>query len=219
MRELYEKQLEKLKQYIEEMGRLIEKAIEDAVDALVKKNPEEAEDTASHDDEVNHMEREIENLCLNLLLTQQPVATDLRMVSSALKMATDMERIGDHAADISEITLILAKTGYPNESDLEQLQKMAAEAIRMVKDSVEAYMTKDAQKAIDVIRHDDVVDQYFVDIKQTIIKEINDNIRNGEQEADVLMIAKYLERIGDHATNIAEWVLFYITGEHPDIPV
>lgn len=219
MRELYEKQLEKLKRYIEEMGVLIEQAVRDALDALLEKNAEEAKKTVSHDEDVNHMEREIENLCLNLLLSQQPVATDLRLVSAALKMVTDMERIGDHAADISEITLILSQSGYPDKADMEQIKKMAEETMAMVKDSIDACLEKSTQKAVSVIRRDDVVDQYFVDIKQTIIRQINENIQNGEQAADVLMIAKYLERIGDHATNIAEWVVFYITGEHPDVAV
>lgn len=212
MRDHYEEQLRKLNEYVAEMGELIEKAISDAMDALMHKDVEEAQNTINYDNRIDHMEREIEGLCLNLLLSQQPVATDLRMVSAALKMITDMERIGDHAADISEITLALAKTGYP--SDLSQIQKMADETMRMVKNSMEAYLEKDMQKASAVIRQDDIVDDCFVRIKRDVIRQINENIRNGEQAADVLMIVKYLERIGDHATNIAEWVLFYITGGH-----
>lgn len=217
MRNNYNGQLRKLNDYVARMGELIEKAIRDAIDALMEENIEEARNTIRYDDRINHMEREIEGLCLNLLLSQQPVATDLRMVSAALKMITDMERIGDHAADISEITLLLAKSGYPD--DLGEMSAMAEETMYMVKSSVAAYVEKDLQKAEKVIRHDDVVDNYFVKIKQRVIQQINENIQNGEQAADVLMIAKYLERIGDHATNIAEWVLFYITGSHPEIPV
>ena len=148
-------------------------------------------------------------------LTQQPVATDLRQISSAIKMVTDMERIGDHAADISEITLLLTQSGYPH--DLTEVKKMAKETINMLKDSLDAYIEKNAQKAVKVIHQDDVVDDYFSRIKKEIIRQINESSEGGEQEADLLMIIKYLERIGDHATNIAEWVLFYITGEHPDV--
>lgn len=217
MRDRYEAQLGTLNRYIEEMGEEIEKAISQAIDALLEKNPESARETIRQDLAVNHKEREIENLCLKLLLSQQPVATDLRMVSAALKMVTDMERIGDHAADISEITLLLVETGYPN--DLLGIRKMAEETIYMVKESIAAYMERNGRRALEVIRHDDVVDACFVEIKRSLITQINESVKNGEQAADILLIAKYLERIGDHATNIAEWVLFYITGEHPAKPV
>ena len=152
---------------------------------------------------------------MQLLLSQQPVATELRQISSAIKMVTDMERIGDHAADISDITLQLVQSGYPH--DLSNVKKMAEETTHMLKDSLDAYIEKDAQKAVKVIHQDDVVDEYFSNIKKEIIRQINESSEGGEQEADLLMIIKYLERIGDHATNIAEWVLFYITGEHPEI--
>lgn len=214
MRDYYEGQLKTLNCYIEEMGEGIERAISGAIDALLKKNIEDAKKTIQRDAEVDHKEREIENLCLKLLLSQQPVASDLRMVSAALKMVTDMERIGDHAADISEITLLLIEAGYPN--DLSAIWKMAEETIFMVKESITAYIERSEQKALAVIDHDDVVDVYFAEIKNDIITQINENIQNGEQAADILMIAKYLERIGDHATNIAEWIVFYITGEHPE---
>ncbi|MDO4345582.1 MAG: phosphate signaling complex protein PhoU [Eubacteriales bacterium] len=217
MRDYYEGQLEKLNKNVVMMGQLAAEAICHAMDALLKKDTEEAKETIHYDDHIDRMEREIENLCLNLLLSQQPVAADLRMVSSALKMITDMERIGDHAADISEITLLLAKNGYPD--NLDEVRKMAEETIRMVTDSVDAYIQKDTGKAMEVIRRDDVVDQYFTEIKKAIIRQINENIQSGEQAADVLMIVKYLERIGDHAVNLAEWVLFYITGAHPEVSV
>lgn len=212
MRDFYDKQLEKLNNYLEEMGTLIEHAIQESISALMKQDKEEAEKTIRYDSEINNKEREIENLCMSLLLSQQPVATDLRMVSAALKMVTDMERIGDHAADIAELTLLLAENGVP--TDLSEIEKMAKETTYMVKESVDAYIQRDTNKASQVIKYDDVVDDYFVKIRKMIIKRINENIQDGEQAADVLMIAKYLERIGDHATNIAEWVLFYITGEH-----
>ena len=212
MRDFYDKQLEKLNNYLEKMGTLIEHAIQESISALMKQDKEEAEKTIRYDSEINNKEREIENLCMSLLLSQQPVATDLRMVSAALKMVTDMERIGDHAADIAELTLLLAENGVP--TDLSEIEKMAKETTYMVKESVDAYIQRDTNKASQVIKYDDVVDDYFVKIRKMIIKRINENIQDGEQAADVLMIAKYLERIGDHATNIAEWVLFYITGEH-----
>lgn len=217
MRDYYEAQLKTLNRYMEEMGEKMEQAISGAVDALLKKDTENAKKMIQYDSEIDHKEREIENLCLKLLLSQQPVASDLRMVSAALKMVTDMERIGDHAADISEITLLLIEAGYPN--DLSAIRKMVKETIFMVKESISAYTERNEQKAIAVIGHDDVVDAYFVEIKNDVIAQINENIQNGEQAADILMIAKYLERIGDHATNIAEWILFYITGEHPEEPV
>ena len=212
MRDFYDKQLEKLNNYLEEMGTLIEHAIQESISALMKQDKEEAEKTIRYDSEINNKEREIENLCMSLLLSQQPVATDLRMVSAALKMVTDMERIGDQAADIAELTLLLAENGVP--TDLSEIEKMAKETTYMVKESVDAYIQRDTNKASQVIKYDDVVDDYFVKIRKMIIKRINENIQDGEQAADILMIAKYLERIGDHATNIAEWVLFYITGEH-----
>lgn len=214
MRDFYEKQLERLNSYLEEMGILIEHAIQESILALMRQDREEAKKTIQYDSEINNKEREIENLCMTLLLSQQPVATDLRMVSAALKMVTDMERIGDHAADIAELTLLLAENGVP--ADLSEIEKMAKETTYMVKESVDAYIQRDIKKASHVIAYDDVVDDYFVKIRKMIIKRINENIQDGEQAADILMIAKYLERIGDHATNIAEWVLFYITGEHPE---
>lgn len=212
MRNFYGKQLEELNQHVLEMGQYIEEAIDGAIRALMEKDAESAKKTIRHDAKVNHKEKEIESLCMRLLLSQQPVATDLRMVSAALKMITDMERIGDNAADISEITLLLIEAGYP--SDLSKVKKMAEETIFMVKESVTAYVERDMERAKNVIDHDDVVDGYFSEIRKDIIGEINANIQHGEQAADVLMIVKYLERIGDHATNIAEWILYHITGEH-----
>lgn len=216
MRDLYERQLQELLDLIREMGRRIEDGISGAIDALICRNREEAGHIIQYDEEVNLLQRKIENLCFQLLLRQQPVATDLRMVSSALKIVTDMERIGDHAADISEITLLLTEAGYPR--DLMEIQKMAEEALSMVTDSICAYIEKDGRKAAEVICRDDLVDQYFLRIKQGVIRQINESMEGGEQEADLLMIAKYLERIGDHATNIAEWVLYYLTGECPETP-
>lgn len=215
MRDYYNKQLSELEKMMCDMGQMIETAIEDAMTALLEKDQEKAKEIIQNDEKVDHQQKKIEDLCMQLLLSQQPVATDLRRISSAIKMVTDMERIGDHAADISEITLLLTQSGYPH--DLTEVKKMAKETINMLKDSLDAYIEKNAQKAVKVIHQDDVVDDYFSRIKKEIIRQINESNEGGEQEADLLMIIKYLERIGDHATNIAEWVLFYITGEHPDV--
>ncbi len=215
MRDYYNKQLSELEKMMCDMGQMIETAIEDAMTALLEKDQEKAKEIIQNDEKVDHQQKKIEDLCMQLLLSQQPVATDLRQISSAIKMVTDMERIGDHAADISEITLQLAQSGYPH--DLTEVKKMAKETTHMLKDSLDAYIEKNAQKAVKVIHQDDVVDDYFSRIKKEIIRQINESSEGGEQEADLLMIIKYLERIGDHATNIAEWVLFYITGEHPDV--
>ena len=215
MRDYYNKQLSELEKMMCDMGQMIETAIEDAMTALLEKDQEKAKEIIQNDEKVDHQQKKIEDLCMQLLLSQQPVATDLRQISSAIKMVTDMERIGDHAADISEITLQLTQSGYP--LDLTEVKKMAKETINMLKDSLDAYIEKNAQKAVKVIHQDDVVDDYFSRIKKEIIRQINESSEGGEQEADLLMIIKYLERIGDHATNIAEWVLFYITGEHPDV--
>lgn len=211
MRDKYINQLRKLNNLLIEMGHLIEESIELAVTALVNQDVEKAKRAIAFDENIDDMEKEIENLCLNLLLCQQPVAKDLRFVSAAMKMVTDMERIGDQAADISEITLLLAKESYIKE--LSNIKKMAVETTDMVMKSIEAYIENNSIKARDVIAQDDVVDALFQDTKTELITLINENIENGEQAADFLMIAKYFERIGDHATNIAEWVIFSIEGE------
>ncbi|MBP3886319.1 MAG: phosphate signaling complex protein PhoU [Cellulosilyticum sp.] len=212
MRNRFDRQLQDLNNQMLEMGTLIEKAIELAISALVNKDSEKAEQAIAFDDEINEQEKKIERLCLKLLLEQQPVAKDLRIVSAALKMITDMERIGDHASDISEITLVLAK--QENVKILEQVKTMAKETARMVIKSVEAFVDRDVNLAKQVIKQDDVVDQLFNEVKGELIRLINENTKDGEQAIDLLMIGKYFERIGDHATNIAEWVIFSITGKH-----
>ena len=212
MRNRFDRELIHLNDELIEMGSLIEKAIEKAISALVNQDAELARETIMMDEEIDDKEREIEHLCLKLLLQQQPVAKDLRVISSALKMITDMERIGDQASDISEITLQLADKKYIKE--LETIQNMAKEASVMLVISIEAFVNKDVVLAGEVIGKDDVVDDLFMKVKNELIELISRNTDNGEQATDFLMIAKYLERIGDHATNIAEWVIFSITGEH-----
>ncbi len=212
MRNRFDRELVQLNDELIEMGSLIEKAIEMAVSALVKQDVELAKQTIEMDTEIDNQERTIESLCLKLLLQQQPVAKDLRVISAALKMITDMERIGDHASDISEITIQLADQKYIKE--LERTQEMAKEATVMLVKSIEAFVNKDIVLAGEVIGRDDRVDELFTEVKDELIDLIHEDTNNGAQAADFLMIAKYLERIGDHATNIAEWVIFSITGQH-----
>lgn len=214
MRNRFDRQLEQLNNEMIEMGTMIEKAISEAVSALVSQNVEKAKAAIDGDDEIDHQERKIESLCLRLLLQQQPVARDLRQISSALKMITDMERIGDHAADISEITISLADQPYIKK--LEHIQEMAKETMGMLVDAIGAFVEKNKEKAEAVIARDDTVDALFCSIKKELIGLIHQNPENGEQAADLLMVAKYFERIGDHATNISEWVIFSITGEHQE---
>ncbi len=214
MRNRFERQLEQLNNELIEMGNLVEHAIQSAVTALVKKDIAKARAAIEFDQEVDRQERDIEALCMKLLLQQQPVASDLRLISAALKMITDMERIGDQAADISEITIFLSGEDYVQ--DLSLLSQMAMETILMVTHSVEAFVQKDLNLAKEVIEHDDIVDKHFDDIKKQLIRLIQENVASSEQAADLLMVAKYLERIGDHATNIAEWVIYSITGSHEE---
>lgn len=212
MRDLYIKQLETLNNELIKMGNLIEQAIEMAVTALVQRDTELAMRAIDFDNEVDSQEQEIESLSMKLLLRQQPVAGDLRLISSALKMVTDMERIGDHAADISEITIMMANQEHIQK--LKHIEQMAKETTVMVVKSIEAFVDRDVEKAKWVIEDDDVIDNLFDSVKKELIALIAQNTENGEQAADLLMIAKYFERIGDHATNIAEWVIFAVTGDH-----
>lgn len=214
MRNRFDRQLVQLNNELIEMGGMIEKAISDTVKALVNQDIELASNVIEYDEEIDHQEREIEQLCLKLLLQQQPVAKDLRLISAALKMITDMERIGDHATDISEITIELSKESYIKK--LGHIQQMAKETMVMLVQSVEAFVNKDMDKARAVIVHDDVVDDLFNKVKAELIAMIHEDVNAGEQASDLLMAAKYFERIGDHATNISEWVIFSITGQHPD---
>ncbi len=214
MRNRFDRQLVQLNNELIEMGGMIEKAISDTVKALVNQDIELASNVIEYDEEIDHQEREIEQLCLKLLLQQQPVAKDLRLISAALKMITDMERIGGHATDISEITIELSKESYIKK--LDHIQQMAKETMVMLVQSVEAFVNKDMDKARAVIVHDDVVDDLFNKVKAELIAMIHEDVNAGEQASDLLMAAKYFERIGDHATNISEWVIFSITGQHPD---
>lgn len=212
MRSQLDNQLQELHNQLIEMGALIESAIHSAVNALVNQNIQEANQAIAFDAEVDEKEKEIESLCLKLLLQQQPVARDLRLISAALKMITDMERIGDQSADISEITKLMA--GRPYIKKLEHIPLMAEAAIKMVTESIDAFVKKDLALAESVVAYDDVIDNLFDEVKEELISLISKDAKNGEQAMDLIMIAKYFERIGDHATNIAEWVIFSITGQH-----
>ena len=205
MRNRFDRQLQVLNDELIEMGSLIEQAIEMACSALVRQDVEKAQKAISFDEEIDHQERDIESLCMKLLLQQQPVAKDLRLISAALKMITDMERIGDHASDISEMTILMADAAYETGDpiNLDLIKEMAKETTDMVIKSVDAFVQKDMDMAHWVIKEDDVVDDLFNQFKQQLIKKINENVKNGEQATDMLMVAKYFERIGDHASYIA----------------
>jgi phosphate transport system protein len=212
MRITFEEQLRLLNQELLQMGALIEHAIQSASEALIKQDVDAANAAIAFDREVDQKERDIETLCLKLLLQQRPVARDLRLISAALKMITDMERIGDQASDISGIVIYLA--GKPYIKALEHLPQMAEASIRMVSGSIDAFINKDLALARNVIEMDDIIDDLFDVIKGELIELIQRDVTNGEQAIDLLMIAKYFERIGDHAQNIAEWAEFSITGVH-----
>ena len=212
MRNRFDQQLELLNKQLIHMGELCEEAIGKATTALKEGSMEQAEKVRIADEEIDQAETDIERLCLRLLLQQQPVARDLRQISAALKMITDMERIGDHATDISEITIELSSQKYIKK--LEHIQQMSKETMVMLVQSIEAFVNKDIDKARNVIEQDDIVDNLFITVKRELIGMIHENVDAGEQATDLLMVAKYLERIGDHATNISEWVIFSITGSH-----
>lgn len=211
MRNRFDEQLEQLNIELIEMGSLCETVIEKAAIALEKRDIDLAKEVRKKDSEIDQKERDIESLCLKLLLQQQPVAKDLRLISSALKMITDMERIGDQAADIAEIVMIAP---FLDLVHVQRVKDMASATIKMVKESIDAYVKKDLVLARDVMKYDDVVDDLFDFVKRDLCEFIRSDKENGESAIDLLMISKYFERIGDHATNIAEWVEFSITGTH-----
>lgn len=213
MRKRYDEQLERLHGEIIRMGEMIERAILDAVSALETHDVCRAKEIIASDEEIDQQEKLVEGLCMKLLLSQQPVAGDLRRVSSALKVITDMERIGDHATDISELTLMLS--GEPGMGALD-LRQMAAKTCEMLLGSLEAFVHQDVQKAHEVIAKDDEVDALFLRVKGDIIDVLRSTPGGGEEAVDLLMAAKYFERIGDHATNIAEWAIYAVSGEHED---
>lgn len=206
MRSKFDEQLLELNKEMIEMGNKIILSIKNAIEALVARDENMARAIMESDAEVDHLQKKIEGICFNLLIQQQPVARDLRTVTAAMKMVTDMERIGDHAADISEMTILMGQNSQIDK--FEHISKMATETMVMLNHSIEAFASKDVIKAKEVIEHDDVVDDSFVEAKKDVIELILNNPGEGEEATDILMIAKYFERIGDHATNIAEWVIY-----------
>ncbi|MBR5521727.1 MAG: phosphate signaling complex protein PhoU [Oscillospiraceae bacterium] len=213
MRNRFDEQLFEMNRELIEMGAMCEEAIASAVKALTTSDIKLAQNVKNNADHIDQKERDIESRCMKLLLHQQPVARDLRAISAALKMITDMERIGDQAEDIAEIVISM---GEHSMDDLEFIEEMARETVKMVTDSVDAFVKKDIELAQAVIRQDDIVDDYFSKVKSGIISMIADNHADGEFALDLLMISKYFERIGDHATNIAEWVIYSVTGAHKE---
>lgn len=212
MRTRFDMELDNLNSDMIAMGALCENAISEAMQSLFSADKTAAQRTIEEDREIDRKEKDIEALCLRLLLQQQPVARDLRVISSALKMITDMERIGDQAADIAELIRHMHLTPVSRQN--KHLSKMADATKKMVTESIDAFVKKDAALATKVLADDDLVDSLFLKLRHDIIEMIAADPGCGEEAVDVLMIAKYLERIGDHATNIAEWVLFSITGTH-----
>jgi len=212
MRNRFDEQLIQLNNSMIEMGALIERAITKATEALISQNEDLARSIMEEDSIIDEKEKEIESLCLKLLLNQQPVARDLRQISTVLKMITDMERIGTQAADISALCIYLSRQKYIKK--LEHIPQMGEATIKMVSDSIDAFVKKDLELAQSVIDYDDIVDKLYIAAKKDLIRIVHEDVQNGEQAFDLLQIAKYYERIGDHAVNIAEWVIFSITGKH-----
>ncbi len=213
MRSRFDEQLDHLNKKMIEMGAMCEEIIAISAKALISGDVNLAKTVKSEGIAIDQIEREIETHCMKLLLHQQPVARDLRQISAALKMITDMERIGDQAEDIAEI---ITQLDGRNIGDFNIIGEMARATIKMVTESIDAYVKKDVSAAEAVLTYDDIVDDYFIKIKCDIIKLITDNPEDGEFALDMLMISKYFERIGDHATNIAEWTIYSVTGVHKE---
>lgn len=206
MRSKFDEQLKKLNEEMMHMGSMIEESIQKAIEAFIHQDADSAKAIMEGDSEIDREQKKIESLCFNLLM-QQPVARDLRTISAAMKMVTDMERIGDHAADISEMTILMS-SDKPYRVNIEHVKSMASETMLMLIRAIEAYVEKNNDKAHIVMKQDDVVDDLFDKVKTELIDFIREHPEDGEQAEDLLMVAKYFERIGDHATNIAEWVEF-----------
>lgn len=213
----FDEQLALLNSSLIEMGVMVEGAIAEANRALLERDAALAQKIIGSDDEIDHKEKDIERLCLKIIMQQQPVAGDLRLVSSVLKITTDLERIGDHATDISELMLLISAKPYTER--MECIPQMAAATTKMVSESIEAFVKMDLELARRVIAYDDVVDGLFVTMKDALVEMIVQNAEDSNLAIDLVMIAKYFERIGDHATNIAEWVVFALTGMHKDTQV
>lgn len=217
MRKRFDEQLNELNQEMIHMGNIIEQAIENALDALIHKDIKKANEIIKSDNEIDRQERKIENLCLQLLLQQQPVAKDLRFISATLKMITDMERIGDHATSIAELTIEMATQAHIKK--LEHIEQMAKETIIMLINCLKSYIAQNLEIAEKVIEHDEKVDKLFFRVKKDLIQMIHEDCECGEDATNLLLIAKYFERIADHAVNIAKWIVFSITGKHEKLSI
>ncbi len=211
MREYFDLELKALNDKLIEMGALVEGAIKNTINIITNGEYDKLETSRMIEEKINKMEREIQNYCLNLLLLQSPVAGDLRTVSSALKMITDLERIGDQAIDIAEMSTYLKDC--ENIYSMTHLSEMAERSSNMVTTAIDAFVKKDLKLAKTVATMDDAIDDLFNKVKQEVIDIINANKELDQQAIDVLLIAKYFEKIGDHAENIGEWVVFSITGK------
>ena len=208
MRSKFDEQMDELNNQMINMGTMIERSIAKAVEALTKKNSVLAKEVTAEDEMIDRQQKLIENMCFNLLIQQQPVAKDLRTITAAMKIVTDMERIGDHAADISEMVIFMGEDKTLDK--FATISKMAAETMYMLNKSIEAYVERSNEKAAEVVNHDDIVDELFTKAKQDIINMIIDNPNDSDDAIDLILVSKYFERIGDHAVNIANWVTFYL---------
>ncbi|MCL1803146.1 MAG: phosphate signaling complex protein PhoU [Eubacteriaceae bacterium] len=214
MRESYTKMLDKLHNDLISMGQLCEEAITNAISGLMDEDNDMMDIAIKLEAEIDIAEREIDFLCTRLLLREQPVAGDLRQISTAQRMITDLERIGDQARDIAELSKYLI--GSKTKSAV-KLQEMAIESIKMLTDGIQSFVVSNVELANDVIKHDDIVDSLFVDVKSKLASIIIADANIASEALDILMIAKYLERIADHAVNIAEWSVYSITGQYPEL--
>ena len=217
MRKRFDEQLNELNQEMIHMGNIIEQAIENALDALIHKDIKKANEIIKSDNEIDRQERKIENLCLQLLLQQQPVAKDLRFISATLKMITDMERIGDHATSIAELTIETVNQAHIKK--LDHIEQMAKETIIMLINCLKSYIAQNLEIAEKVIEHDEKVDKLFFRVKKDLIQMIHEDCECREDATNLLLIAKYFERIADHAVNIAKWIVFSINGKHEKLSI
>ncbi len=213
----FEHELQLLKDNLKEMGQLIESAIEKTLEAFESQDEEIAKDIIQGDRNINDIEKTIESRCLSLILKQQPVARDLRIVTAALKVVTDMERIGDHAADIAE--MIIRERREPIFNLVKHIPEMGRAAKEMVHDAVEAFTSMDMEEARSIEKRDDIVDELFDKVKDEVASLLRSSSEHVDQCVDILMIAKYFERIGDHAVNICEWAEFHETGSVNNIRI
>ncbi|MGN0601796.1 MAG: phosphate signaling complex protein PhoU [Oscillospiraceae bacterium] len=213
MRNRFERQLAQLNTELITMGALCEDAISCVAKFLIDNDETNRANVFEADRQIDQKERYIESLCMKLILQQQPVASDLRTISAALKIISDMERIGDQASDIAEIAEYVSKSNIRIET---HINDMARAAITMVSNSIESFVKNDVTLASEAIKNDDIVDNLFIKIKNELIQAVQSKDEDAEALIDLLMIAKYFERIGDHAENIAEWVIYSITGKHAD---